>query len=205
MSSDRSHVKGLTPTLIQEIERYLLVKTEIRHADLCFLFGGGRSADARVAEAFRLWQNGFFDLVVVSGGPSDVHHTTEADLMADKLVGLGVPGSKIVIENKSKSTIENVVFSMQLLQQKGLFESINSLIAVGVLSGSRRYLMTLERHWPNVHKILSPVNYHPVDASQWHTNAALCEEILAEWQRTKLYLEADFIRELNPHTCRLVR
>lgn len=197
-------VRELSPKLIRDIEQYLLVKTEIRPADLCFLFGGQNSADARIKETVRLWQSGLFNLIIVSGGPIDQSDTTEAALMAGKLKEFGVPEDRIITESRSRNTGENVAFSIQVLQERGQFESISSVLAIGRLSASRRYLMTLERHWPEVLKMLVPVNYHPVHVSKWYKDAALSNEIIAEWNKLKPYLEADFIRELNPQTCPLV-
>ncbi|MEP3278191.1 MAG: YdcF family protein [Stappiaceae bacterium] len=194
-----------SPALVRAINRYLLIKTELVPAELCLVFGGQRSAEARVKEAVRLWQEGMFKHIIVSGGRAEQAGRTEAEMMADELVRAGVSRSQITIETKSKNTGENVEFSMRVLRELGLFDSISSVIAVGRLSASRRYLMTIERHWPDVVKMLAPANYHPVDPTQWQTSPALTREVLSEWQNLRPYLKAGFIRELNTATCPLLQ
>ena len=59
-------------------------------------------------------------LIVVSGGKGNGEDITEALAMERYLSSLGVPGEKIVKEEKSTSTFENFMFSKKILD--GLFE-----------------------------------------------------------------------------------
>jgi len=59
--------------------------------------------------------------VVVSGGRDfGGRPCTEADVMADYLIAHGMPASRLVRENRSTSTDENLRFSRQLLALRGL-------------------------------------------------------------------------------------
>lgn len=81
----------LTPQLIAEINRYLLVRTEIRKADLCLLFGSHRSAEARVQVTVRLWGDGLVERVLITGGERTALGHLEAHDMCEALVAAGVP------------------------------------------------------------------------------------------------------------------
>ncbi|WP_297590099.1 YdcF family protein [Roseibium sp.] len=180
------------------------METELQPADLCLLFGGLRSAEARVQETIKLWNRNYIDQIIVSGGRKGRSEDTEAEQMAAMLREFGVPAAQIIIENRSQNTGENVAFSMEKLNRLGLLEGIRSVIAVGRFSASRRYLMTLERYWPDVIKMLAPVNYHSVDVADWVNDRLLCGEVVAEWCKLRPYLNAGFLKELNPETCKLL-
>ena len=112
--------RELPPALVRAINRYLLVNTEIRPADLCLVFGGRRSAEARVSETVRLWRHGFFNLIVVTGGRPELGCRTEAGQMVLMLLDRGVPEEQLLVEERSRNTGENVLYSMELLRRLGV-------------------------------------------------------------------------------------
>jgi len=59
-------------------------------------------------------------LVVVSGGVDFGETDSEAQIMGDYLRGRGLSAQRIVQEDKSTSTEENLMFSKPLLQQRGI-------------------------------------------------------------------------------------
>lgn len=54
--------------------------------------------------------------VVVSGGQGDDEPTTEAKAMADYLVEQGIAPDRILQENRSRNTWQNVTYTIQLLE-----------------------------------------------------------------------------------------
>ncbi len=58
--------------------------------------------------------------VVVSGGLDFGQHCSEADVMADYMIGHGLAPDRLVREDRSTSTEENLRFSRQLLEQRGV-------------------------------------------------------------------------------------
>ncbi|AEV37776.1 protein containing DUF218 [Pseudovibrio sp. FO-BEG1] len=194
----------LTPQLIAEINRYLLVRTEIRKADLCLLFGSHKSAEARVQVAAQLWRDGLVERVLVSGGEYTETGQCEAHDMCEALVVQGVPRPRIILETRASNTGENVVFSIGLLKDLGIYDAIQSVIAVGSVSASRRYLMTLERYWPEVIKMLAPANKYPVSVADWPLHPEFTCEVLDEWGKIQPYLKAGYVNELNLETCPII-
>lgn len=57
-------------------------------------------------------------LIVVSGGQGPNEHKPEAEGMAEYLIEKGIPKENILIENKSTSTVENLRFSSELIDEK---------------------------------------------------------------------------------------
>lgn len=55
---------------------------------------------------------------IVSGGQGPNEDISEAQCMYDRLTAMGIDGSRIWMEDKSTSTLENIDFSLKLIQQK---------------------------------------------------------------------------------------
>ena len=70
----------------------------------------------RCRRATRLWTLGGFDVIVVSGGRFvSGQRWSAAKMMADMLEDEGVPHDKILIEDRSVDTFENIAETMRLL------------------------------------------------------------------------------------------
>ena len=115
----------------------------------CILVLGNH--DLRVAEyAADLFLQGYAPFLVISGGfgnyTKGVWDTAEADLFASIAVDKGVPAEKIIIENKSTNTGENITFTKKLLHEKGI--EFNSFSLVQKPYMERRSYATFKMHWP---------------------------------------------------------
>ncbi len=62
--------------------------------------------------------------VVVSGGQGDDELISEAQCMRDYLVEKGISSERIFMEDKSANTEENLRFSLELIEKKGLCDDI---------------------------------------------------------------------------------
>ena len=58
--------------------------------------------------------------IVYSGGDAGlfVHHGSEADVVTDLFESLGVPANRLTLEDRSRNTIENAIYSKGLAQPK---------------------------------------------------------------------------------------
>ena len=59
-------------------------------------------------------------VIIVSGGQGDDELISEAEAMTRYLMEKGVPADSILLENKSRTTFENLTFSKQLMLAQGL-------------------------------------------------------------------------------------
>lgn len=108
------------------------------------------SHDLRVANrAAELWLDGWAPYIVFSGGLGNLTlgmwQETEADKFAAIAVGMGVPEKKILIENRSTNTGENILFTKQLLTDKGL--DPQKLLLVQKPYMERRTYATVKKLW----------------------------------------------------------
>ena len=70
----------------------------------------------RVAEAMKRTPG---SVCIVSGGQGPTEPRAEADAMRDYLIGAGIEGDRIVTEDRSLNTVENIEFSIPLIEAAG--------------------------------------------------------------------------------------
>lgn len=100
---------------------------EAAPADVIVVLGAGVEEDARATEATTrraahaaaLFHAGYAPAVICSGGFAIDRPISEAEACASVLVGLGVPRRAIWIEDQSKSTEENALYTRVLMAGQG--------------------------------------------------------------------------------------
>jgi uncharacterized SAM-binding protein YcdF (DUF218 family) len=123
------------------------------------LIGLGCS-DLRVAQrAAHLFLQDLAPILIFTGGLGKVTKhswkTLEADKFSQTAVDLGVPQDKILVENQSQHTFENVKFTRKLLHNQQIY--IHSAILVTKPYMERRAWATLSHNWSEVNfSVTSP-------------------------------------------------
>jgi uncharacterized SAM-binding protein YcdF (DUF218 family) len=79
---------------------------------------------ARLDESLRLYNQGYAGYFVVSGGQGPGEDITEAEAMKRYLVQRGVPADRVILEDRSTSTEENLAFSLERMREHGLRSAI---------------------------------------------------------------------------------
>ena len=179
------------------IGAYILVRTAIAPADLCFVFGTRHGVDEFADAIAGHFHGGYYPQIVIAGGATLGQNLAESDDMKQQLAARGVPESCILCERASTNTGENVEKALPLIEAEYGLGNIASLIAVGKISSSRRYLMTLKRHWPAARRMLLPVNWFGVPAERWWESEPFRVRVLREWEKIPRYLAQDYLRELD--------
>lgn len=195
MSPSRS--PELDPQRRAAIADYVMVRTEVAAADLCFVFGTRHGVDDFVRTVVELWDRGLCRRVLISGGVTPGHVESEAEVLARGVLTAGVPAEALILERAALNTRDNVVFSLPLLQASVGLDKVRSVLAVGKICSTRRYLMTLERHMPSVRKMVVGVNYFGVPAERWFESADFRDRVLGEWRKIPVYLASGDLRELS--------
>jgi uncharacterized SAM-binding protein YcdF (DUF218 family) len=180
---------------IARIDSEHLLTTELKPADLLFVFGTRDGVKERIEAAYHLWRDGYCRWLIVSGGLTPGSDMTECHIIKAGLVSLGVPAESILEEHKATNTGENVIFSLPIIDAHLGLDTIRTVICLGNLWTSRRYPMTLHRHWPEPEKMLVVVNHYETPDALWHTNPELCARVLGEWDKIQPYMVSGFIAE----------
>ncbi|WP_129724012.1 YdcF family protein [Xylanivirga thermophila] len=79
---------------------------------------------ARLDEGLRLYNAGYADYIIVSGGKGQGENISEAQAMKEYLSKHGIDEEKIIMEDRSFSTIQNISYSKAKMDERGLRTSI---------------------------------------------------------------------------------
>lgn len=104
--------------------------------------------------AAELYHAGVFPMIVFTGahGPStrELFPRGEAVHFREHAIGLGVPGEAILVETRATNTGENIEFTRDLLAERGLLESIGSVMLIARPYHQRRSFAICRKRWPAV-------------------------------------------------------
>ena len=158
------------------------------------------SHDVRVAErGAALFLEGWAPLLIFSGGLGSITRqlmtTPEADQFAAIARTMGVPPDRILIENQSTNTGENVSFTRALVQARGL--DLASFIVVQKPYMERRSYATFKKVWPEPEvRVTSPqvsmdeyLNAYSHGSLSPHDVVSI---MVGDLQRIRLYAERGF-------------
>ena len=193
----QGHVRmqNISSSDVQHITDYLDVRADTQRADIAFVFGtsGGRPA----CRAAWLYKRGIVDFILCTGGVNRVGKH-EARRHAEILRQCGIPDERVLVEDKSTNTGENVTFGLAMLARELGTHAVTSIIAVVKWYHSRRALMTLKRHVSSGTRLYVS-SYSPINAyrQNWHLSDSGHQFVLKEWQVIPEYLARGWIAEIE--------
>jgi uncharacterized SAM-binding protein YcdF (DUF218 family) len=182
-----------TLQLAKKLWNYHLLNHTLEKSDCILVLG---SHDLRVAErGAELYLQGWAPLLIFSGGlgnfTKNMWQEKEADLFAKLAIKMGVPENKILIENKSTNTGENILFTQQLLKQHDL--DPQSFIVVQKPYMERRSYATFKKHWPDKKLIVTSPQ---ITFENYPTEEIPLQRVITimagDLQRIKFYPEKGF-------------
>ncbi|RZI96953.1 MAG: YdcF family protein [Haliea sp.] len=88
--------------------------------------------------------------VVVSGGVDFTETVAEGEVMASYLRARGLAAERVLVEDRSTSTQENLVFSQQVLKQNGLAADVPMLLVTSDFHTLRAARIARKAGWTNV-------------------------------------------------------
>lgn len=181
---------------LHAIADYIMPSLPPSPSDLGFLFGTRHGVAEFCDATLRLWRDGVFNRLLISGGRTGSSPVAEAEDIAARLVRLGIPESALILETEATNTGENVLFGRARVAEAMDIAAIRSVVVIGKICSARRYLMTLQKHWPGLRMSVCPVNYFGVPDERWHEHEAFRARVLAEFEKIPRYLEQGFLEEI---------
>ena len=196
---DRTH------THAEKIWHYHQMKHPLEKADAILVLC---SHDKRVAETgAQLFLQGWAPLLIFAGGLGSVTRgmwtEPEADQFAEIAIGLGVPSDRILIENRSTNTGENILFTKQLLAEHGI--DPHRFILVQKPYMERRSFATFRKVWPEKAVLVTSPRVSFDEYLDGYSNEELSKDdvisiMVGDLQRIKLYPDRGFqVHQDVPH------
>jgi uncharacterized SAM-binding protein YcdF (DUF218 family) len=196
MSFPASHMAIATTgrcTRIQLID-YISPETEIQPCKFALMFGS-RHAQADLSRvAIDLFHSGHFEMLIIAGGRTRGARSSEAREIFNRLVAQGLPRKRIILEETSSNTGENVRNARKLMKHAGISE----LLLIGKIYAKRRYAMTVKKQWPEITRLsCATIDYFGVAREQWWKSPSLRFRIFSEARKIEAYLERGFLTEVD--------
>lgn len=184
-------------TLAEKIWHYHKMNHQLEKADAILVLC---SHDKRVAErGAQLFLEGWAPLLIFSGGLGAITrgmwNEPEADQFAKIALSMGVPEEKMLVENRSTNTGENVLFTRRLLAE----EKINPerFILVQKPYMERRSYATFRKLWSEKESLVTSPQISFDEYLERYTNPELSSDdvisiMVGDLQRIKVYPEKGF-------------
>ena len=104
---------------------------EKRTADCAIILGAGTSGGEvspvyreRINHGIWLYENGYVDYIIVTGGTGDGETVSDAEAARDYAISVGVPSDIIIVEAKSTITEENIENAKVIMDAYSLEDAI---------------------------------------------------------------------------------
>ena len=183
--------------LAEKLWNYHKMNHELSRADAILVLC---SHDSAVAErGAQLFLDGWAPLLIFSGGLGTITRQLwrepEADQFARIAVAMGVPPERILIENRSTNTGENVLFTRRLLDDRQL--SPQRFILVQKPYMERRSYATFKQRWPEKDVVVTSPQVSFDEYMNRYSNKALSSDdvvaiMVGDLQRIRVYAERGF-------------
>lgn len=156
-------------------------------AEIIIVLGSGLKEDGSPGPALSrrsrhgaaLWHEGIAPLVMCTGGQSEYYPRTEAAACREILLAAGLPGDAILLEERSRSTEENAIYSKQLLDRLGLSRSV--LVSDSFHMLRARWLFQKQ----GIDPFASPVPVDRLRDTRVYPTAIIREFVAFNWQLFK--------------------
>jgi uncharacterized SAM-binding protein YcdF (DUF218 family) len=187
------HIRNLA----EKIWLYHRMDHSIEEADAILVLC---SHDEVVAErGAQLFFEGWAPLLIFSGGLGSITKKMwtepEADRFAKIAIGMGVPREKLIIENQSTNTGENILFTKQIMATLQI--DLRKVIIVQKPYMERRSYATTRKFWPEIEvRVTSPQMRFAEYLSKYSNHELTPDDVVGimvgDLQRMRLYPEKGF-------------
>lgn len=178
--------------LVEKLWAYHQLNHQLAHADVILVLC---SHDRAVAErGAQLLLEDWAPLLIFSGGLGSITkhlwNEPEANQFAEIAMRMGVAPEKILIENRSTNTGENILFTKQLLAGKGI--DPHAFIVVQKPYMERRSFATFRKLWPEKELLVTSPRVSLDEYLARYSNESLSKDdvvsiMVGDLQRLRLY------------------
>jgi len=142
-------IENITDAIIKNV-LFSTPKSEYTEADCLIIFGCHLKnlLDERIEKAIDAYETKEVKKILLTGGIGVKGDFNESEYMKDKLLNYGIKEEMIIVENKSTTTEENIINSIEILNDNKLIEN-SKLILVSNQAHLRRIGMEFKKQLGN--------------------------------------------------------
>jgi uncharacterized SAM-binding protein YcdF (DUF218 family) len=166
-----------------DLTRLLFLEDEPAAADLAIVFGSADEDELtwRATRGAELFLAGFVPRLLLSGGDPGGCGVTEAARMATVAESQGAPQHALLLEDRSRTTVENVRNSLRLLRDAGLLTGVRTGLLVSAGWHMARARLLVRHFFPShIHWKCCPTG-EGWTRQTWREHEAGRRAVHAEW------------------------
>ncbi len=172
---------------------YISPQIKVTPSKFALVFGSRHAQSPLSSAASKLFQDGMFEYLIISGGRTQNIDVPEAYEIFVQLKSCGIPSSRMILEERAMNTSENVAYSRALVPS-----NTDSILLIGKIYAKRRYAMTVKSHWPEIRSAsIFDVNYFSVPRKLWWQDRTLRRRIFCEARKIPHYIKQKYIKEVT--------
>ncbi len=194
-------ISDLDPNNLSHAEIHQLlfenIKDDGHHGDCIFVFGSLTAAKYRIPKSVELYQGKRAAKVLLSGGTIvKDQNISEALMMKERAIELGVAPKDILLEQISLNTIENVLASMVVLNREFKLHQIKRILVVSTYYHLRRCSLALKTYMPKwTQYSLCPAIDPLTHPEQWFMNEIGIRKVSTEAQTLIGYVNEGYLED----------
>jgi hypothetical protein len=182
--------RDLSAEDVRTLTRKVFETPDPRPSDLMLVFGAARST-GRWQPVASLLRAGLAGRVLIAGGTAYEPGSAvcEAEGIRADLIGYGVDPGMILVEARSRNTLENVVFARDMLACEGTSPKAILFYCKSHHSGRARRTLALNMAGVTLSCATYDASYEGVTvrAADWHQTRIGTRRVLAEYERIRRY------------------
>jgi uncharacterized SAM-binding protein YcdF (DUF218 family) len=166
-----------------EIGRRLFLAEEPIRAEVALVFGSCQDDELRrrALHGAVLYAAGLVPRLLLSGGDPERRGTSEARRMAEVAAERGAPPSALLLEERSRTTVENVQLSLRLLRSRSLLEGLGTILLVSAEWHLARARYLVRRVFPPDIRLVCCATPDGCTRANWATREEYRQIVYQEW------------------------
>lgn len=178
---------------------WLAIKDEPSKSDLIFLVGGSKLETPK--KGLELYQKGFAPYLATSGKTGTFNDSgwnkPIADVFAEFLITKGVNKNKIIVQNRSMNTLEDIVFTMKVIIERKIPHQ--KIIIVSRPFHQRRSFATFKKQFPYFEYLNVPNDEKLPSENEEEKLKEFAVRCLKEYERLEQYaIKGDLEKQIIP-------
>jgi hypothetical protein len=176
---------------IEEISNYIFLENGPIEADVTIVLGQ-TIWQRPFGKAVELSMQGLCNTFIFTGGFNQKLNDVEAHCMAKEWKRLGYADkTTYLVESRSSNTMENMIFSKEILEAQGLLDTIKKVNLITINYHMRRAVETFKYVFADKSIDIGIINYPSIycDPKSWHLNEKGYELVISEFNKIVKYLD----------------
>ena len=197
-------VRSMNQRVIQDITEFIFMEDALQKSDIIFIPGTSKSAITE--KAAQLYLAGYARYIMPSGLYSSTlmrfaaenidnpryagEYDSEFTYCKHILLQNGVPESAILCEDRATNSMENAMYSAQVLKDAGI--SIKRGIICCQAFHARRAFMSYSHHFQDAVLLIAPTVTQGISKQDWYKSEKGYKKVMGELAKCGAYFKDEF-------------